>query len=421
MLFWIICAVIALAVAALVARPLLGADADSAAAGPDRTEVDIYRDQMAEIERDIARGVLSGDEAERTRTEVARRLLAADSAARARPAGSGAAPRRLTLAVAGLAVALIAAGGLGLYARLGVADASGPYPDLPRQARIARSEEIRAGRPGQAEAMAARIAEQPPVVPEGEVADLLEELRSAVPQRPEDPEGWLWLAQTEARLGNWPAAVAAMERVVGLMPPGSEAALTARVDLLDLMVTAVGGYVSPEAEALAETIYDADPDNASARAYLGLLYFETDRPDIAFRLWRPVAETAPADSRPGRIARGFIADAAFRAGVEYALPAGPAAPAERGPGAADMAAAADMDPDARAAMIRGMVEGLEARLADEGGSSTDWARLITSLAVLGETERAASIAAEARSLFARMPNDLARIEAAAAQAGLAPE
>jgi cytochrome c-type biogenesis protein CcmH len=64
-----------------------------------------------------------------------------------------------------------------------------------------------------------------------------------------------------------------------------------------------------------------------------------------------------------------------------------------------MAAAAELDPAAREEMIRGMVEGLASRLASEGGPASDWARLITSLGVLGDTERAGAILAEARAVF----------------------
>ncbi|WP_108258339.1 hypothetical protein [Mangrovicoccus ximenensis] len=72
----------------------------------------------------------------------------------------------------------------------------------------------------------------------------------------------------------------------------------------------------------------------------------------------------------------------------------------------------------RQAMIRGMVEGLAGRLADQGGSPEEWARLIGALGVLGETERAQDIYGEARTVFAADPEGLAKVDAAAQQAGL---
>ena len=74
----------------------------------------------------------------------------------------------------------------------------------------------------------------------------------------------------------------------------------------------------------------------------------------------------------------------------------------------------------RAAMIRGMVDGLAERLATEGGPPEDWARLITSLAALGDTARAEAIFAESLQVFAASPPALSTLNAAAARAGLAP-
>ena len=80
----------------------------------------------------------------------------------------------------------------------------------------------------------------------------------------------------------------------------------------------------------------------------------------------------------------------------------------------DMAAAADMDPEAQAAMIRSMVEGLSDRLASQGGTAEEWAQLISALVVLGEEDRASAILGEAREVFAGQEEALATIEAAGA-------
>ena len=69
-------------------------------------------------------------------------------------------------------------------------------------------------------------------------------------------------------------------------------------------------------------------------------------------------------------------------------------------------------------MIQGMVAQLSDRLATEGGSAQEWARLIGALDVLGQTERATAIYNEAQQVFADAPQALAIIQAAARQAGL---
>lgn len=76
-----------------------------------------------------------------------------------------------------------------------------------------------------------------------------------------------------------------------------------------------------------------------------------------------------------------------------------------------------MEAGDRQAMIEGMVEQLNDRLAREGGSAEEWARLIASLGVLGQTERARAIYGEAQGRFAGRAEDLAALKAAAEQAG----
>lgn len=410
MLFFVICALMALIVTAALLAPLLRGGAGDAAVASD---VDVYRDQLAEVDRDLARGVLDPDEAERARTEIARRLLAADRAERAGRASPGAAPRGLTRVTAALTAAFVILGGGAIYAALGAVDPSGPYPDIPRAQRLAAAEAMRADRPAQAQAEAAA----PPTRTRTEGAsddylDMVARLREVVPSRPDELRGWQLLARHEAGLGNFRAAARAQERVVAIKGANVEAAELLR--LADLLVAAAGGYVSPETEAVLEQVLDRDPRSLGARYYLGLLYAQTDRPDLAFELWREVVETAGPDDPHARMARARIEEVAFRSGVDYALPAAPGA----GPGAADMDAAEDMSPEDRAQMIRGMVQSLSDRLARQGGPAADWARLVTAYAVLGETAQAEAILGEAREVFAGRPEDIAAIEAAADRAGL---
>ena len=139
MMFWILIFALALAAAALLALALLR----RGDAGPGRAEFDIavYRDQLAAVDSDLARGVITEDAAARTRTEISRRILDADRQRDADAASS--APRRATLIVAALSAAALAGGSLALYARLGAPG----YGDLPLKTRIERAEEMRTSRP----------------------------------------------------------------------------------------------------------------------------------------------------------------------------------------------------------------------------------------------------------------------------------
>jgi hypothetical protein len=136
------------------------------------------------------------------------------------------------------------------------------------------------------------------------------------------------------------------------------------------------------------------------------------RPDGSFRPWRPFYRLTHGDPDPGAPG-GF-----YHVVRRDAAP--PLRGAEPGPDAAALEAAQDMSPEERSQMVRGMVDGLAARLATDGGPAADWARLIRALGVLGETERASAILAEAQQVFAGNAADLGLLTAAAQAAGIAP-
>lgn len=404
--FWIVAAAMALGSGLVIARAYRrGKPVDT-----DKTA--IYRDQLAEVERDLARGTLSGEEAARLRIEVSRRLLDADRAQDAlRPAGTGRASRWV---LPGVALALAASFGAYLY--LGAPG----YPDLPLAKRIALSDRLRAERPSQsaAETEAAATPAPPAAAADPEFLELMEKLRATMAARPDDARGMELLARNEAVLGNFTAAKEAQAKLVALR--GDQVSAEDQAALAELMIMAAGGYVSPEAEQVLVRALTLDPRNGTARYYSGLMYAQIGRPDQTFRLWRPLLEESPASAPWVAPIRAQLQQIAWAAGVKYELPAAQAPFAGLpGPSAADIDATADMSPEDRQQMIRGMVDGLMARLAAEGGTSDEWARLISSLGVLGDRDRARAIWAEAQGRFATRPEDLAKVRAAAEQAGVA--
>lgn len=370
----------------------------------DATSVDlkVYKDQLAEVDRDIARGTLSTEEAQRLRSEVGRRILDTDRAA-GQTATSRATP--VVLPAAGIVVAL--AGGIAAYAYLGAPG----YPDLPLDDRIAAADARMLTRPPQAEAVAAT---PPPMAPsdlDPAFLDLMEKLRVAVAERPDDQRGLELLARNEAALGNYAAAEAALRQLIAAK--GDAATGDNYAALAEIMVSAAGGYVSPETEAELVEALRRDPQNPIARFYSGLLFAQAGRYDRTFALWQPLLEEGPADAPWVQRIRGEIEDVAYLAGVNYSLP-------ETGPSAGDVAAAADMAPEDRQAMIEGMVVQLSDRLATDGGSVEDWNRLIRSLVVLERRDEAQTIYDEAKTRFAGRDAELSFLRLAAVESGLTP-
>ena len=413
MTFWLIAGGVTFLVVALIAASLLRGQAAEAGADADGSDIQVYRDQLTEVERDLARGTLSPEEAERARAEISRRLLAADKAMQ-QAAVAGKAPKGATWAAIGAVAVVLVGGTAAVYFDLGAnRPGTGLYPDMGLTKRIQMADELRANRPSQAEFEADLPAwAGPPPGTAADYLDLIDKLRKAVSENPDDLQGNQLLALHEARLGNYVAAHKAMQRV--LEAKGEEVTADDYSQYADLLVMAANGYVSPEAEAALKEALGRNPRDPVARYYTGLMFAQTGRPDRAFRLWRDLLEESRPEAPWAEPIRSQIGQLAAEAGVDYTPPAA----GTRGPTGDQIASAQSMSPEERQAMIEGMVAQLSDRLATEGGTAQEWAQLIGALAVLGRTDQAQAVWREGARTFADRPEDLARVTAAAERAGL---
>ncbi|MEO0677324.1 MAG: c-type cytochrome biogenesis protein CcmI [Pseudomonadota bacterium] len=396
--FWAIVIAITACVVFVIARTGLSARADERAEAGD---VEIYKAQLREVDRDVERGTLSEADAEALRTEIARRLLAADAAAQPEATREGG---RAGLVLAGLVTGAL---GVGLYAILGAPG----YGDMPLVTRLETIDARAQARPRQVEAERAFQAtvQAQPEASERHLA-LVADLRAAVLERPDDLRGLALLARNEALLGNFRAAISAQEQIIRVKGESSSGADFR--DLAELMVVATAGYVSPEAEAVLLEAAQRAPRDGPTRYYLGLMHDQSGRFDQAFAIWQPLLEeSAPGDPWVEPI-RAQIPLTAQRAGIRYVLPEG------RGPSADDLEAAMELTEEERAEMIMGMVQGLANRLATQGGTPEEWARLITAQVVLGDRDRAQAILDEARGVFAERADAMRLFAQTAIEAGL---
>ena len=330
---------------------------------PDRARYDsaVYRDQLRELDRDIARGLIGEAEAQSARLEIERRLLAAAEAA---PDGAAATRRSPLLAVA--VVLLVAGGATGLYLDLGA-----PFlPDAPFALRVAERGGDAGNRPDMVK-MAASMAEK---------------LR----QDPNNREGWQNYARTLATLGNWQGSADAFRNLIALGDTGPEV----YAGYGEMLVLGSEGVVTPAAREAFAAAAKADAASPVARFYLALADAQSGRGRQAIDAWVKLAgETADAEMR-AEIARR-IADTAKLSGL--AVPALPPAPAA-GPDAAQVAAADTMSEADRANMINGMVAQLAARLAANPDDADGWMRLGRAYAVLAEHDKAADAFEHAAAL-----------------------
>ncbi len=329
-------------------------------------DVAVYKDQLAEVERDAERGLIDAGQAEAARTEISRRMLTAADRAEGAGGASRSGAQWLRLGV----VALLPAAALALYLPSG-------SPDLPSQPFAARDQS------GQ-EAMMAALRE----------ADAL---AATLVDNPNDAVGWVELGQRYRQLGRPAEAIPAFVRAIGLT--GGDPIVTVLYG--EALVEAASGVVTEDAVRAFESALERQPDEPRAQYYLALARAQAGDEAGALARWQALAAASPADAPWLQSTEAQIRRMAERLGLDpdEAVPAPLAADtASRGPTAADIAAAQSMSPEEQEAMIRGMVEGLASRMEDTPDDLTGWIRLGAAYRVLGQAEDAVAALSRAAAL-----------------------
>ena len=312
-------------------------------------ELAIYRDQLAELERERAAGTLTPAEAAAARTEIERRMLAAGDAATAaaRAKTSSDTVQKWLPPALSLFVPLLA---LGLYLQTG-------RPGLPAAPFAERGTER-----GPEHAGAPRPFD---------IAGLLADARARLAQDPND-------ADALAALGE------------------------------GLTLEAGGTVTQPALEALRRA-FATRPDDVRILYYLGLHEAQSGDSKAALARWREVEAGSPPDAPWLPMLRAEIARVAKAAGIELPPPPKPPSPMRQSqsqapqstmpqPSREQQEAMAQLSPDQQQQAIRTMVEGLAARLAAAPQDRAGWLRLANAWKVLGEHANAADAYARADTL-----------------------
>ncbi|MFB9268745.1 c-type cytochrome biogenesis protein CcmI [Bradyrhizobium erythrophlei] len=354
MTLWFVFALMTVAAIFAVLWPL----SRGRAVGRGGSEAVVYRDQLAEIDRDLAAGSIGAAEAEAARIEISRRLLsAADQNERDAPLQGNLRLRRVAAVVALVGLPVIAAG---LYLWLG-SPQLGDFP-LAERSRVAD-------------------ANQP-------LTNLVAQVESHLEKNPTDGRGWSVLAPVLSRLGRYDDAVRAYRNAITYAGDSAER----RADLGEALLGAAGGVVTSDAKAEFERAVAQNADDAKANYFLGLAAEQDGRKADAAAIWQALLAKAPADApwRP------LVQAALVRVGGVAAPPLPDSA----------MAAAKDMGEADRGAMIRGMVDRLATRLKQNGDDVEGWLRLVRAYLVMGERDKAISALSDARQAVA---NDAERL------------
>ncbi|MEN3930435.1 c-type cytochrome biogenesis protein CcmI [Microvirga sp. W0021] len=356
---WVIFSLMTVAVAIVLLWPL--SRPQTVAQAPDEDDVLFYRQQAAEISRDLSRGLLSSEEAEAAKAEAARRLLRSSQSNSQtltdETTGKAALLRRRWVAI--LVLLIVPLSGLVLYQVHGAPDYNEQFATLQKL----KQEEA------QKEASRQR-----------EVQDAVEKMQTYLKTKPDDGRAWELIAPVYMGQRRFDEAANAFEKANNILGE-TPARLTAYAEAL---IYAGRGMIFDKAKTALEKAVSLDPKADKARFYLGLAAEQDSDFDKAAEYYTAAAKVG----NPQIKAESEKRLANLEAAKQQAVPA--------------------VGPEA----IRGMVGGLEARLEEENGTPEEWSRLVRSYTVLGQKDKAIEALAKARKALGFDKAKLAEFETA---------
>ncbi|WP_237479860.1 c-type cytochrome biogenesis protein CcmI [Lichenibacterium dinghuense] len=385
---WLAFAFMAIAAVICVSWPLLRPRANAAA---DATDVSFYRDQLRELDADVDRGILRPADVEATRVELGRRLIQASEATGAAPAAA-----RRRVAAAGIAGAFVVAAAAGLYAEVGHPS----QPDAPLAAREAGKTDF---------------------------ASAIAKIEAHLASDPNDGRGLEIMAPVYMRMGRFDDAVRTYRDIIRVLgrSPSREA------ELGQALVLQADGVVTGDARQVFDAALKDDPALPQARFFIGLAALQDGDKAKARATWDALIREAPPEAPYLPVVRERVAEldgappvparaeASSPMARPAAAPGGPMSGAALPPNMpAGAAAIASLPAGQQQAAIRGMVDGLAARLAENGQDAAGWLRLVRAYRVLGEQDKAVKALADARRSMTGDPQVLGQLDSLARELGL---
>lgn len=388
---WFAFALMTAAAVLCVTWPLLRPRLDPVEGASD---VAFYREQLAELDGDVDRGILHPADIEATRIELGRRLIGAAERSGKRPAAGR--RRTVTAAVACGVVVVTAAG---LYASIGHPN----QPDAPLAAR-------QTGKSDFASAMA--------------------KIEAHLASNPDDARGLAIMAPIYMKLGRFDDAVRSYRAIIRVEGPDAER----HSALGQALVMAADGVVTGEARQTFDAALQEDPALPQARFFEGLAALQDGDKAKARATWSALVDEAPPEAPYTPIIRQRLAELDGSAVPRVADAAAPSSPPPmmRAPSAgaaggssgpfsgvpAGGAAIAALPADQQRVAIRGMVDSLAVRLSENGKDAEGWLKLVRAYRVLGEQDKAVKALADARAAMTDRPEVLGRLDSLARELGL---
>ena len=331
----------------------------------------VYQDQLAELERDLERGVVDAEAARAAKLEIQRRILALAERS-GRTSLPAAQQGRLGSVLTALLVVIVPLASAFVYFQLGR-----PHMrDVPLASRILPEQQV-AGRDS--------------------VLANIQQIQERIEGAPEDTTLWISLARTQLRASLYSDAAGSFNKALEF---GGENPML-RAELGEAIVSGAEGLVTPGAMDQFRQVLENAPNEPRSRYYIGLASAQEGNVDEAVNNWRELLEVSPSNAawRPQIIqAIRSVLESNGRPADEIiaSLPKGGAP-----------AVSPDMDEaHAQNDQIRAMVDGLAERLENEPDDIEGWLMLGRSRMVLEEPELAKAAFERAMALAPDRPEVL---------------
>jgi cytochrome c-type biogenesis protein CcmH len=287
--FWSLAAVMVMVALLFVLPPLLR-QRRAATVSRDELNTKVIREQLAELEADLAIGKLGRAQYDAARKDLERELLydldPGESEQPNKPERSG---RWITL----LLVPAIPLCAVLLYQLMGSVE----LIDRPQPARTAQ--------------------QQPPTQPPGSIEEMTAELAARLQQQPDDLRGWVMLARSYSIMKRYSEAEDAYANALRL--GGENADLL--TDYADTMVMADGGVFNDESSALLTRSLELEPGNLKGLWLAGHWKNQSGAYTEALDYWQQAAAMLPPDSKDAAIINQQVSQLQIKLGMTAAEPA----------------------------------------------------------------------------------------------------
>ena len=280
-MFWLIAAIFVAIALAFVLPPLLQGAAEKRDVDSEEANIDIYRDQISELEADLRNGIISAEQYQQDRDEIERRLLEDVPATNDGTVNQNSektsvqpAARRGTVYAVALGLPAIA---VAMYLVIGnQAAISASSSSTSSQAPFARSSQ----------------ADTTQQSMEANVAALARRLE----QNPGDVQGWTMLGRSYTNLQKYSEASNAYAKATALK--ADDADLWA--DYAFALAMANGQRLQGQPLELVKKALQLDPENPKALELAGAAAFEAKNYSQAVDYWQKLLQKVPPDSELGR-------------------------------------------------------------------------------------------------------------------------